>query len=221
LSENWLQTVGKCLATPFKKIMAPWWERLVEKKAEDAAFRIRLLTAIVQFRVNDFARSQDLDSDKRIGIAAKISNLLSNNFDASNLDVLSQEFLSLVETEVHVFGVLESTWLQIACLAAINEFNPQHFISIEFTDAKGSRSSARTYISSLQSSFPFWQLLHLNNPENANLSPEALQGLSIYTLRNNIPEVKYYISPEMPPMEQPLGDGMEVLPRAWRPSTNV
>jgi hypothetical protein len=222
LSDNWLSTAGKWLWAPVKAVLGPWWERLVEKRAEDTAFRVRMLEAIVQFRVGDFAEKRNIDSDKCIGIAKKvIERFRKEVIESSDLDVISEEFLSRVQEEIQVCGVAVTAWMQLACLGETGEFDPRHAVIVEFTDDAGSQSHGSTMIASLQSAFPFWNLLRLRGPTNARLSPEALQGLSTYTTRNSLPEVRYEIVQQMPALGTLSHENTKVLPNAWRPPSNV
>lgn len=50
---NWLATLGSWLVAPAKAILKPCWEQLVEEKAETLAVRLKILEAIVRFRLND------------------------------------------------------------------------------------------------------------------------------------------------------------------------
>ena len=222
MSGKLLSTACSWLWAPVAAVLSPWWERLVEKKAEDTAFRFRLLKAIVQFRLADFARPLNIDSDKCIGIAKKVVDRFGKEAaDSSDLDVASVEYLRRVETEIQVFGVPVTAWMQLACLAATDEFDPNHVVIVEFTDDGGSQLHGSATIASLQSKFPFWKLFHLKGPTNARLSQEALQGLSTYTTRNSLSEVRYEIAQQMPVPGTLSHENTKVLPNAWRPRSNA
>lgn len=219
MSDNWLSTAGSWLATPVKLVFGPWWEKYVGSKAESVAVRQKILEAAVRFRVRDFCKGRNIDSDKELGIASRIVERLAAVITGDkNLDVTNADFLKRIEGEVHLHGVPQTTWMQIACLAETEEFNPNNAIIVEFTDEKGNQSHGSAMIASLQSIFPFWQLLHIQNMTSAKLSPDALHDLEAYISRHIVPEVRFEIADQVPQFGELSCTNTLALPARWRPN---
>jgi hypothetical protein len=219
MADNWLATAGSWVVAPAKVILAPWWDRLVDQKAEQLALRLKLLDAVVRFRVRDYQRSQSLDPDRAVGIASRIIERLKPIVKTdSSLDVEGGAFLQTVEHEVLFNSVQLSTWMELACLAAIRAFDPRRAIMLHFTDEKGSQSHASTVIYSLQSKLPFVETLCLENHTNGRLSPTAVDLLKEYCIRTPLPEAQYQIVDAVSPTDWTarLTDP-KTLPRGWKP----
>lgn len=220
MSDNWLSTAGSWLATPAKALFGPWWEKYVGGKAETIAVRKKILEAAVLFRVRDFCKLHNLDSDKELAISRRIIERLTPGVVGNDtLDVTSPAFLRCIEDEVHFHGIPQSAWMQLACLAETGDFNPNDTIVVEYVDEKGSHSHRSAIIVSLQSTFPFWELLQLQSMTLSRLSAKAIEGLRAYANRHDFPEVRYEIVPHMPQPGQPLGTHCLILPPNWKPQS--
>lgn len=218
MGDNWLSTLGSWFAYVIKALTGPWWDRLVEKKAEDAAVRLKLLEAVVRFRVSDFARLRSIDSDKSVGIAKRVVDRLKPLLQNSpQLDVTSDEFLKQVENEIQFCGVPTSAWIELACLAESKLFDPQMHIAVEYVEDRGGSSHGSTAIFTFGDVFPFWRrVLVLDGPQSAKLSPEATAGLTEFVGRVELPEAKYEFRGGMlhpaAQLESPL-----TLRKGWKP----
>jgi hypothetical protein len=224
MSDNWLATAGEWLATPLKIIARPWWDKLVEKKAEEKAIQLKLLEAVVQFRVSDFANpSRGIDADKAVGIAKKVVDRLKPRvtIDLTEVNVTSDQFLRDICNEIQLCGVPETVWVELACLAAVGKFNLHHVLTVDFVDDNGSHSRGSVGLAAVQSAFPFWQHVFvmddLSQPFMAKVSPQAIGGLSEYVSRATIPESRYTLSPTFPNPALPLDGSALSLPKGWRP----
>ena len=219
MADNWLATIGSWLVAPVKVVLGPWWDRLVNQKAENLALRLKLLEAIVRFRMRDYQQSQSLDPDRTSGIASRIIErlkpLVKGNWD---LDVHGEAFLQTVETEVLLHSVQLSTWMELACLAAVREFDPRRAIVLRFIDDKGNQSHASTAIFSLQSSFPFIKILNLQSHTSGGLSPAAVNLLKEYCSRTPLPDAQYQVLDAVAVSDwtSRLLDP-NTLPRGWKP----
>ncbi len=220
MADNWLATLGSWAVTPIKVVLRPWWDKVVEKKAEELAVRLKLLDAIVRFRVHDYQQMQSLDQDRASGIAARIIDRLHSVVKADpRLDITGEAFLQTVEREILLNSVQLSVWMQLACAAAVREFVPHRAIVVEFTDDKGNQSHASTVIFSLQSSFPFVKVVDITNQTTARLSSSALDLLREYCSRSILPEAHYEVLDGVPVMGWPYQfTNRNVLPRGWKPT---
>src|ERR1022692_4121486 len=99
---NWLATLGSWLAAPARAILRPWWDQLVEEKAETESVRLKLLEAIVRFRLRDFQGPQGLDSHRAGGVAAKLIERLRLSTKDPSVDIISDDFLRKVESEIEL-----------------------------------------------------------------------------------------------------------------------
>jgi hypothetical protein len=223
VSENWWSTLASWFVSPVKAVAKPWWDQLVERKAEDAAVRLKLLEAVVGFRVSDFAKlkERNIDADKAVGIGKKIIDRLKPCVSSSlDLDVTSAAFLKQVENEIQLNGVVVTEWILLACLAEVKHFNPRQCVAVDYVNEAGGHSCASNVIVSLQQSFPFWHLFvsEAIGGGRTKLSPEAMAGLTEYVGRIELPEVRYQISEAM------LGPGVQlvidplILPKGWKPA---
>jgi hypothetical protein len=226
---NWLATLGHWLVVPVKALFRPWWEQLVEKKAELKSVRLKLLEAIVRFRLHDCKQMHNLDTDRAGGIAIKVIDRLKPALDDPSIDVTGEGFLKLVENEIELHSIKSSAWVQLACLAYLQEFNPNQSLVVEFTDDNGSQSHASSVIVSLQSGFPFTKIMTFTNDPNVlssavgmsmigRISADATTILKEHCSRTNLPEAKFELSDFVAMMNWPHQfAGPKVLPRNWKP----
>lgn len=220
MSTNWLETAGSWLAKPFRAAAGPWWEKLVEAKAEDRAVRRMVLEAVVRIRLSDFAKSSPRDPDQLTGLAIKIVDHLKaqlNNEHANSLE--SDAFLRRVESEIHFHGTRELAWVQLACLYDVGTFGHGKFITVHCADNEGSESHGGCVVTSLQSDFPFFRMFIPATSNLLRLSPEAVKALRDYCSRTSLPDVKYDLHDYMgvSPDRVALAD-QRTLPAGWKPS---
>lgn len=221
---DWLATLGSWLVAPARVVLHPWWERLVEKKAESKALRAKLLEAIIGFRVNDYQRHvKAIDLDRARGLALRIHDRLNSDLLASpDTDLASQTTLATVEREIELQAVRLQTWVQLASLAEADSFNPHDTATIFFVDDQGNRSHSAGVIFSLQAAFPFTQILAIEDLNQASLSASALSLLGEFCSRNVLPAFAWQIHGSMPAMNEipQSTKGAKELARGWKPKGN-
>jgi hypothetical protein len=216
----WLAKLGSWLAKPAKIILAPWWERLVETKAESQAVRAKLLEAIVGFRVADYQRqtgSGDLYRER--GLAVRVIERLRPTLVATlGADLAAPTTLATIEREIELHAVALAEWIQLACLAECDVFNPHQAISVMFTDARGARSHASTSICGLQRAWPFTQILVIEAADRAKISGAAASILGEYCARTRLPAVEFQVS-VMPGPGAFVNQSVDLkqLPLGWKP----
>lgn len=228
---NWLATLGSWLVLPLKAILRPWWNQLVEEKAESVAVRSKLLEAIVRFRLHDCEGPRGLDSHRAGGIAALIIDRLKPIAKDLSVDLIGEQFLRTVEIEIELHSVTASAWVQLGCLATLQRFNPNQALVIEFRDDSGSQSHASGVIASLQSSFPFTRIMCFTSDPNvpspagtiqmtAWLSNDAESILKEYCSRNVFPSTQFELQDFVQMMGWPFqfANVPQTLPRSWKPS---
>jgi hypothetical protein len=219
MSDNWLETAGSWLKKPFVALVGPWWDSLVQAKAGDAANRLKLLEAIVRFRISDFARLCSVDADRAAGLVVKVADRLRPEVKSNpELDLTSELFLRMVEHEIQIHAVSLTAWIQQACLCDLGNFNPKKYIVVEFTDERGNNTHGTTAICSLNSSFPFSKILTLTNSMEAKLSGDSIVSLRDYCSRLTLPEVTYNIADSMPVFGMTDRTRSRILAKGWKPS---
>jgi len=216
--ENWLATVGRWVITPMRAVLRPRWNELVEKKPESLAVRIKVLKAITRFRVADYQRRKDVDSERAPGIAQWVIDQLRPEVLAhSQLDVTSPDFLSRIEDEIELHGVPLLEWVRLACLAFAGTFDPRHWLARTCTEP---HTVSVGLIALSAEVFPFTRILALTGSHDGRLSPAAVRLLKEYCSRRVVPEATFLIA-EDPPEGWELGVPMadaRTLPRGWSPS---
>jgi hypothetical protein len=218
---DWLATLGSWLVTPARVVLHPWWERLVEKKAEAQAIRAKLLEAIVGFRVGDFQRrTESGDSDRAHGLALRVAERLRPIIAAApDADVAEPTTLARIEREIELHAVSLQDWANLACLAESDTFHPRHFINVQFTDGSGGQSHSVSQICALQRAWPFTNILALATTDRGRLSGPAISLLDEYCGRVSLPAVSFQISANMPAPGIVMNRlaGATQLPFGWKP----
>ena len=220
MSTNWLETAGSWLAKPFKAAAGPWWEKLVEAKAQDRAVRHKFLEAVVRFRLSDFAKTSPRDPDQLTGLAIKIIDQLKSQLNSEKAgDLESDAFLRRVESEIHFQATGLLAWVQLTCLHDVGTFDHRKFITVHCADNSGSVSHGGSLVTSLQSSFPFLRLFIPAHSSLLRLSPEAVNALRAYCSRTSLPEATYDVHDSMnaSPDRIALAD-QRTLPCGWTPA---
>jgi hypothetical protein len=220
---NWLATLGSWLSKPMRALLRPWWDQLVETKAESQALRIKVMDAIVRFRVADYQRRKNLDPERAIGIAQRVIEQFRPTVIADQkLDPVSPDFLCRVETEIQIHGVVQQSWTELACLAFAGSFDPQHYLIVRFLDDRGSRSESTILIAALAGELPFTRILTSSSPGQGRLSSDAVQLLREYCARKPLPEARYQLSDKainlLHEVRSQFADKAIDLPKGWSPS---
>jgi hypothetical protein len=216
---NWLATLGGWLFTPLKAIFRPWWDNLVEKKAASEAVRSQVLSAITRFRIIDFQRVLNRpEPDRVLGLTDVVLSRIGHFASmATSGPFPPPKVVHEIEREIQLHAVGLTTWIQLACLSSVGGFAPHSFVMVDFTDEKGSRVRAFSAIASLQSSFPFTNIIQVSETETM-LSQDATSLLDEFCSRKPMPEVLYWISLEPPrPGQAVESSPAERIPRGWSP----
>jgi len=218
MADNWLATLGSWIVTPLKLVLSPWWDRLVEQKAESLAVQFRLLEAIVRFRLKDYQQKQSLDGDRASGIALKVVDRLKPHVrENPTIHLCGEEFLETIQREIELHAVPLTVWVELACAAEMGTEDPRKAVGVEFTDDKGAQSHGSTVILSLQSSFPFTKVWNMTDLAKGHLSGEAIALLTEYCSRNTLPETRYELRDSVSTLDWTLPNP-SILPRAWKPN---
>jgi hypothetical protein len=218
---NWLATLGGALLWPLKALVRPWWEKLVEKKAESAAVRAKMLEAIVAFRVADYQRKGRVsDPDRERGLTLRVVELLRPSLlSDARIDLCSPAALTAIEQEIELNAVALTAWVELACLVETGAFDPHHNITVNFKDDRGNQSHGMTFIAGLQDAYPFTHILAMEGFTRGTVSGTAVSLLGKYCARLILPETMFQIAPPVPEpnMLMEVSGDAKRLPRGWTP----
>ena len=220
---TWGDLIKAC-TTPVRNgvwaIVEPWWEKKIEAKAESLAVRRKVVEALIRFRISDFARFRDLDADKAEGLAVKVIALIRPTILAdAAFDATSTESLSSIELEILINAVPMVSWIQLACLYQMGEFNHKRYISCYYNDGNSVHSGSNVIVK-IQDSFPFFRrMIELSRAgeQRSSLSVQVGKALRIYTSRNELPEVLYAITDSPATWGTPLTMYDMKIANGWKP----